>query len=277
MGDFGIIFWILFLIIALQPVLSRRLLESARIRLLARIERMRNSKVILLIHRQESMSLLGFPVVRYISMEDSEEVLRALEMTPANKNIDLVLHTPGGLVLAATQIARAISRHQGKVRVIIPHYAMSGGTLIALAADEIIMSPNAVLGPLDPQLGEYPAPSLIRLKELKGTEKIDDKTLILIDLAEKATAQLRRTIEELLRKNYPAEQAMELSKILTEGTWTHDYPIDYELAKRLGLNVSNQIPVEFMQLMTLYPQPVRTRSVEYLEPSQREGSPRASV
>jgi len=268
MGDINSLFWIILLLISFQPAISRRLLESARIRFLARLERKRNSKVILLIHRQESMSFLGFPVVKFISMEDSEEVLRALEITPPDRDIDLVLHTPGGLVLAATQIARAISRRKGKVRVIVPHYAMSGGTLIALAADEIIMSPNAVLGPLDPQLGEYPAPSLIRLKAMKDINRIDDKMLIYADVAEKATAQLQETIRELLIKNYPKEKADELAKVLTEGTWTHDYPINFAKAQALGLRVSDQIPVEFMQLMTLYPQPLRTRNVEYLEPVQ---------
>jgi len=65
------------------------------------------------------------------------------------------------LVLAASQIAHALSRHQAPVRVLVPHYAMSGGTLIALSADEIIMDPNAVLGPVDPQLSEYPAASVL--------------------------------------------------------------------------------------------------------------------
>jgi ClpP class serine protease len=61
------------------------------------------------------------------------------------------------LVLAALQIAWAIREHEGKVTVIVPHYAMSGGTLIAPSADEIVMSKHAVLGPIDPQLGESPA------------------------------------------------------------------------------------------------------------------------
>jgi len=43
------------------------------------------------------------------------------------------------------------------VTVFVPHYAMSGGTLIALTADEIVMDPNAVLGPVDPQIGNMPA------------------------------------------------------------------------------------------------------------------------
>ena len=98
------------------------------------------------------MSFLGFPIVRYIDVNDAEEVLRAIRLTDAAVPIDIVLHTPGGLVLAALQIARAIHKHQGKVTAFVPHYAMSGGTLIALGATEIVMSDYAVLGPVDPQL-----------------------------------------------------------------------------------------------------------------------------
>ena len=65
-------------------------------------------------------------------------------------------------MLAALQIARAIHKHQGKVTAFVPHYAMSGGTLVALAADEIVMSAYAMLGPVDPQLGEYPAASILK-------------------------------------------------------------------------------------------------------------------
>src|SRR6202162_872784 len=157
------IFWLFFMLTALQPVITQRLLEASRKRLIGRIENERNSRVVLLVHRQETMSLLGFPVFRYIDINDSEEVLRAIHMTDPEIAFDLVLHTPGGLVLAATQIARAIFTRKGKVTVFVPHYAMSGGTLLALAADEIVMSEYAVLGPVDPQLGEYPAASILKV------------------------------------------------------------------------------------------------------------------
>jgi ClpP class serine protease len=149
------IFWLFFMFSALQPVLRQRMLEGMRMRKIAALERKRGSRVILLVHRQETMRLLGFPVIRYIDVNDSGDVLRAIQMTDPDVPLDIVLHTPGGLVLAALQIARAIRGHKGKVTVLVPHYAMSGGTLIALAADEIIMSPYAVLGPVDPQLGQY--------------------------------------------------------------------------------------------------------------------------
>jgi ClpP class serine protease len=68
------IFWLFFALAALQPVITQRLLEASRKRLIARIERERKSRVILLVHRQETMSLLGFPVFRFIDVDDSEEV-----------------------------------------------------------------------------------------------------------------------------------------------------------------------------------------------------------
>ena len=103
------------------------------------------------------MRFLGFPLARYIDINDSENVLRAIQMTDDDVPLDMVLHTPGGLVLAALQIAQAIRDHKSKVTVFVPHYAMSGGTLIALAADQIVMCQHSVLGPIDPQLGDSPA------------------------------------------------------------------------------------------------------------------------
>src|SRR5246127_2181825 len=170
------IFWIFFMLSALQPVIRQRLLDGMRMRKIAQLERDRHSRVILLVHRQETMSILGFPVYRYIDVNDSEEVLRAIHLTDPDVPLDLVLHTPGGLVLAALQIARAIHKHQGKVTAFVPHYAMSGGTLIALAAQEIVMSEYAVIGPVDPQVGEYPGASILKAVARKPVERVDDKT-----------------------------------------------------------------------------------------------------
>lgn len=270
----GDIIWMFFVFSALQPVLKQRFLEASRQRLIAKIERKRKSRVILLVHRQEMMSFLGFPVLRYIDVNDSEEVLRAIHLTDPAVPLDIVLHTPGGLVLAALQVARAIHKHQGKVTAFVPHYAMSGGTLIALAASEIVMSEYAVLGPVDPQLRQHSAASILKAVGKKPVEKIRDDTLILADQAEKAISQLHESVRELLVAKNPAEKAEELAKLLSQGTWTHDYPITYDTAKSLGLPVRSDIPAEFLDLMALYPQPVRRQpAVEYLpEPRRYEGS-----
>jgi len=268
------ILWIFFIISTLQPVIQQRLLEASRQRLIAKIERERGSRVILLVHRQETMSLLGFPILRYIDINDSEQVLRAIHMTDPDVPLDLILHTPGGLVLAALQIARAVDRHKGKVTVFVPHYAMSGGTLIALAADEIVMCDHAVLGPVDPQLGEFPAASILKVVKAKPIADVDDKTLVLADQAEKAIAQLRERVEAMLAPKVGPERAAELARVMTEGTWTHDYPITFDVAQRLGLPVSSGMPDEVVQLMGLFPQPVRHQaSVEYLPYPRRAQRP----
>ena len=270
------IFWLFFMFSALQPVLRQRMLEGMRMRKIAALERKRGSRVILLVHRQETMRLLGFPVMRYIDVNDSEDVLRAIQMTDPDVPLDIVLHTPGGLVLAALQIARAIRGHKGKVTVLVPHYAMSGGTLIALAADEIIMSPYAVLGPVDPQLGQYPGASLVKVVEQKPINKVDDETLILADVSRKAIVQVKNASRELLMRHMAQDQAESLADKLATGTWTHDYPISAEEATRLGLSVNTDIPKEVLQLMTLYPQPMRQQAgsgVEYLPaPRRRAGA-----
>jgi ClpP class serine protease len=264
----GDIFWIFFMITALQPILRQRMLEAMRMRKIMQIESERNSRVILLVHRQETMRLLGFPVMRYIDINDSEDVLRAIQMTGEDVPLDIVLHTPGGLVLAALQIARAVREHKAKVTVFVPHYAMSGGTLIALAADEISMCKHSALGPIDPQLGNSPAVSLLKVIEDKPIARISDETVILADVGRKAISQVKQAAAGLLERRMPTEQASALAEKLSAGTWTHDYPIFASVGRELGLPVTTVMPDAVLDLMKLYPQPVRMQSggggVEYL-------------
>ncbi|MEW5762667.1 MAG: enoyl-CoA hydratase-related protein [Bacillota bacterium] len=266
------IFWIFFLLLAILPAIRQQRLELLRLRLIRRIEEARGSRLITLIHRQELINFLGFPLTRYINIEDSEQILRAIRLTPDDMPIDLVLHTPGGLVLAAEQIARALQKHPAPVTVFVPHYAMSGGTMIALAADRIVMDENAVLGPVDPQLGSYPAASILAAVREKGVDKVDDQTLILADISAKAVRQVQDFLAFLLQDKLSPARAQEVARVLSSGRWTHDYPIGCEHLKELGLPVSNDVPKEIYNLMDLYPQPPQRRpSVQYIPlPYSRE-------
>ncbi len=267
------LFWLFLIFISLQPLIKQRMIAAARKRTLAKLEKIRSSRVILLVHRQETMSFLGFPLMRYIDVNDSEEVLRAIHLTDNEVPLDIVLHTPGGLVLASLQIARAIKEHPAKVTVYVPHYAMSGGTLIALAADEIVMAPHAVLGPVDPQIGQSPGASLLRVLRDKPVQDIEDKTLIAADMAEKALYQIEHAVVDLIHDRYSPDKAEEIAQLLTQGHWTHDYPITYANAREIGLPVSPDMPEMVYQLMALYPQPVRrSLGVEYIpEPRSDPG------
>lgn len=262
----SLLFWFFFIFSVLSPWFKQKNLESSRLSLIHKIEKNRGSRVISMIHRQETMSILGIPLVRYINIEDSEAILRAIRLTDDNVPIDIILHTPGGLVLATEQISNALIRHKGKVSVFIPHYAMSGGTMLSLAADEIIMDENAVLGPVDPQLGQYPAVSILRVLQDKDRNEIDDETMIQADIARKAISQVFNFVKRILTENNCTEdKAGEIAKTLTEGRWTHDYPIKFEEAKELGLCVSSDMPKEIYELMDLYPQSPGVRpSVQYI-------------
>jgi ClpP class serine protease len=239
---------------------------------MAALSRERDATVISLIHRQEQMSLLGFPLVRYIDIDDAEGVLRAIRDTSPDRPIEIILHTPGGLVLAARQIAAALADHGGRVTAVVPHYAMSGGTLIALAADEILIDAHAALGPVDPQLGEYAAASLVEVAERPGEH--EDKTLILADVGRKAIVQVEGFTARLLERNMPPERARVVARLLATGTWTHDHPLQAPALEQLGLPIRLGVPAAERELMSLYPQPRgRMPAVEYVPGPSRQPAP----
>src|SRR5664279_1346477 len=278
----GTVIWIVVLaaivVAVVLPMLLRRRRDRRRRRLIQAFEAERGSRVITMIHRQENMALFGIPFGRFIDIEDSEQLLRAIRLTPDGMPIDLILHTPGGLVLASDQIAYALKRHSGRVTVIVPHYAMWGGTLVALAADEILMDPDAVLGPVDPQLGNlprgfWPAVSILAALEVDNQNR-DDQTLILGDMARKAIDQVHDTVHELLLEAHGANDAERLATLLSHGRWTHDFPIRFDYASEIGLPVSDQLPAAVYDLMALYSQRGQRRpSVEYVPVPYGEDGP----
>ena len=93
------------------------------------------------------------------------------------------------------------------------------------------------------------------------------------DIGRKAITQVQTMALQLLAENTDQDRARSLAEKLATGTWTHDYPIFAEEAQSMGLPVSTDMPNEILELMTLYPQPLRRQGggVEYLpKPRQRE-------
>ncbi len=264
-------FWVIFLFFSLiYPRLQQGILLRARSAALMSLGRKRGTNVVTLIHRQETLSLFGLPLARYIDIDDSEELLRIIRMTPDDQPIDLIVHTPGGIALAATQIAFALKAHKGKTTVMVPHYAMSGGSLIALAADQILMDPHAVLGPVDPQMatqrGSYAATSILKVVETKTKDEIDDETLYLAEEAEKALGQMKATVQQLLEGKHEDEQIKLIINDLVTGKYTHDFPITADgVCALLGQCAQNELPKEVYQLMDFYKMGRRQRAgIEYV-------------
>ncbi|NJD53034.1 MAG: hypothetical protein FIB07_09235 [Candidatus Methanoperedens sp.] len=218
-----------------------------RAEILSKLEEERGTRVITLIHRREPWEEKD---ENYISIEDTEHVLMNIRQTP--KDVDLILHTPGGLVLAAEMIAMAVKNHPAKVTVIVPFYAMSGGTLIALAADEIIMEKDSVLGPVDPQIKDIPAGSLISLLNKKQMENISDENIILSDIAKKSLVRVIKLVEWLLEDRLERKKAQEVANFLTGGYITHSTPITFAVAKEFGLEVKKGVPKHVYDLFRTF-------------------------
>ena len=252
---------VLVLVAFFLGVAKQRILEKDRKDVAKQMAAIRGSVVITMVHRQETVGLLGIPVKQYIKVEDAESILRAIRSAPPGKPIDMIIHTPGGILFSAYQIAKALKEHKGKVTVFIPHYAMSGGTLIALGADKIVMDKDGILGPVDPQLVEgkkaMPAVALAEIPEFKKWDKIDDSTLVLIDQAKKSLQQVRNMVKSLLADHTNPKVMRKILDRLVGGHVTHDYPIFPDEAKKIGLPVSTDMPPEVYRLMALYPQPSR--------------------
>ena len=262
--DFSTLLLILFAFMTLQPFFMGRWLATRRAQAIRAMEKANSSRVITMIHRQEKRSLFGFSVSRHIDLEDAQTIIAAIKETPIERPIDLVLHTPGGLVLAAMQIARAVEAHPAKVTVYVPVYAMSGGTLLALAADEIVMGEFSMLGPIDPQIGGLPAASIVKARDSKPISDVWDLTVVLADVSEKALAQVKKGAVELLTPRMEQAAAEALAEKLAGGHWTHDYALTAAEAAQLGLPVKVGMPSDVLELMKLYPQPVQRSGVEYL-------------
>ncbi|MBL8845320.1 MAG: ATP-dependent Clp protease proteolytic subunit [Hyphomicrobium zavarzinii] len=262
--DFSSLIWVAIIVMALQPLFMGRWFAVRRAQAIAAIEKAHGTRVITMIHRQEQRRLFGFSVARHIDLEDAQTIIAAIKETPDTVPIDLVLHTPGGLVLAAMQIARAVEAHPAKVTVYVPVYAMSGGTLIALAADEIVLGEFSVLGPIDPQILGLPAASIVKARDSKPVSDVMDLTLVLADVSEKALAQVKRGAVEILTPRLDQAAAEAIADKLAGGHWTHDYALTATEAQSLGLPVKVAMPTVVMDLMKLYPQPIQQSGVEFL-------------
>jgi ClpP class serine protease len=226
---------------------------------LEQVERRRRARIIALVHREEVFDY------RSIDIEDSEDILAAIRDTPHNRPIEIVLHTPGGMALASLQIARALKAHPARKTVFVPHWAMSGGTLIALAADQIVMGEHAVLGPVDPQLPfGIAAVSMLKPQEVKSADAISDQTIIFADIAKKALIESRKDVCDLLIGQMSENGACSIADDLISGKYSHGYPITVDAARELGLNVSTEMPREITDILDLFPRRERVASVRYV-------------
>jgi len=113
---------------------------------------------------------------------------------------------------------------------------------LVLTADEIIMEEDSVLGPVDPQIKDIPAGSLISLLNKKPIGTISDENIMLSDIARKSLVRVIKLVEWLLEDRMEREKAQDVADFLTGGYITHSTPITFEVAKEFGLQVKKGVP-----------------------------------
>jgi ClpP class serine protease len=219
--------------------------------LIAKMEQARGSRVVCIIHQagMESNS------VDTVTVED---VLTALQSTPADKPLDIILHTPGGYSYQAHQIALAVKAHHGRKTVFVPYFAMSGGTIISLAADEIVMAPHAVIGPIDSQFPVFhlrrmmPSRAVLDLVNTKPSSRINDELVELGIECKRSVPQDHKGAVGLMKGTYSQAVSDRVVHTLNDGTLTHGFPVTLSHARKLGLNVSGSLPPEATDIVRAY-------------------------
>lgn len=213
--------------------------------LIARMEAQRGTRVLCVIHEWRMEST-------HVDLLTAEDVLSALATIDPNVPLDVILDTPGGHGFEGEQIARAIKSHKGRKTVFVPFFGMSAGTIIALAADEIVMSDHAALGPIDAQFGGIPTGAILSVLDTKPPEKIGDNVLAIGLLCRRNVKEDHARAVELMAGTYPTSLAHKIARRLNEGDLSHGYPLTYPAARQIGLKVSNAMPSEPIDIVRAF-------------------------
>ena len=228
---------------------SKEQILARRSAIVHEIEQERGTRVISLINRMEPWSKNSN--TPEMTIEDSEAILEQIRQTPSDMPIDFILHTTGGLRFAAHLIAMALKNHKGKVTVIVPFYALSNGTLLALAGDEIMMEKYSVLGSIEPQLSGLPASSVMSVTKRKPAKALMDFMVLLAEQARMETDNAKGFVRWLLQDRpllkLNPDQIEQIANFLAGGGTSISTPITLDVVRAMGLNVS-EVPEKIYDL-----------------------------
>jgi Serine dehydrogenase proteinase len=200
-----------------------------------------------------------------VSISDAYMIglMTAVKGLDKTKGLDVILHTPGGEMNATEQIVFYLrSVFKGDLRAIVPHMAMSAGTMIALACKSIVMGLHSCLGPIDPQVGGGPAHGI--LEEFRGVQKTYEenpkRAEAWVPILKKYTPTLIGSCEKAIKLSETmttswlmtgmfadAEKPEEAAKKVVESlgshavTLNHSRHITIDQAQNLGLKI---VPLE---------------------------------
>lgn len=194
-----------------------------------------------------------------INDNDMNGFMNAISQLDKTKGLDLILHTPGGIVTATESLVSYLRKvFNNDIRVVVPHLAMSAGTMIACSSKEIIMGKESSLGPVDPQYRGVPAQGVLKEFEeaMKQTLVAPNKSLIWKEIISQyrptflgecenvvklSNDLVREWLETCMFKKSKNKTA-KINKIIDElashdVSKVHDRHYDYNKCKKLGLKV----------------------------------------
>ncbi|WP_323762252.1 SDH family Clp fold serine proteinase [Maricaulis sp.] len=193
-----------------------------------------------------------------IAFDEAFEAVASIRQANPRARIIVVLHTLGGYARPAHMISLALKQHLAKARAkghynpkrepqviaYVPYVAMSGGTMIALAADKIVMDPTASLGPIDTIYGGFPTEAYKELLAQKGPLATQDVLVMLAHEAEKYDRYAGKVARDIVNPVHRVDEKVEhhIADTLSAGTLSHSQAITPEDAKALGMNVKTKIP-----------------------------------
>lgn len=195
-----------------------------------------------------------------INDNDMNGFMNAVCSMDKSKGLDLILHTPGGVVTATESLVTYLRKiFDNNIRVIVPHMAMSAGTMIACSSKEILMGKESSLGPVDPQYRNVPAQGVLKEfeKAMQDTIKNPNSSLIWKEIikqyrptflgeCDNVVVLSKNLVRDWLKtgmfkKSKNKEKYVE--KILDElashdASKVHDRHYDFIKCKKLGLKVT---------------------------------------
>ncbi len=219
-----------------------------------------------------------------ISLEDVQGLMEVVHKLDGKQGLDLILHSPGGSPDAAEALVHYLRSKFNDIRVIVPQAAMSAATMLACAANRIVMGKHSSLGPIDPQFllsGQggtmaHPAQAILdqfdfAKEECKNPQLLGAWMPILpqygpsllvqcmnaLDLAEGLVAEWLRTwMFAPLGRRKAARKALAVARRLSDHTKfkSHGRPIHRDAAKEMGLVVDDLEADQVLQdlVLTVY-------------------------
>jgi len=224
------VFQILGLVLILTIMPAYRFLKKIKTKQILKTWVKNNKRsLIAIIHKERS----GFFSASsgYIDNKTLMRVAEAMEDI-GDEPFDLLLHTGGGDVFASIRISELLRNHNGEIRAIIPHYSMSGGSLLALSCDKILMQKNACLGPIDAQVGDFwsgvrSSRAWAKIVDLKGTESNDSSI---------GNSFVGKQVTETIKKILITKINKKAADELTNGEREHIYPYNPKELGKLGID-----------------------------------------